>query len=82
MLVLSKKQEKEMSLKAKKKSLNKKEQLQFILEGFPSIGPKSAKKLLEEVKTIRNIINADEESLKKVIGKKAEIVKRLTEENY
>ncbi|MBU2100093.1 hypothetical protein KKB11_02580, partial [Candidatus Micrarchaeota archaeon] len=37
--VLSKKQERETSLNAKKKSLNKKEQLQFIVEGFPGIGP-------------------------------------------
>ena len=32
----------------KRKSLNKKEQLQFIIESFPSIGPKTSRKLLEK----------------------------------
>jgi ERCC4-type nuclease len=80
--VLSKKQDKEVSLNAKKKSLNKKEQLQFIIEGFPGIGPTTAKKLLEEFKSIRGIINASEEDLTNAIGKKGEIVKRLVEEGY
>ncbi|MEK6829456.1 MAG: ERCC4 domain-containing protein, partial [Nanoarchaeota archaeon] len=65
--VLSKKSEKEISLNAKKKTLDKKEQLQFIIESFPGIGPKTAKKLLSEFKTIKNIMNADKETLKKVI---------------
>ncbi|MBR9701442.1 hypothetical protein GOV13_00805 [Candidatus Pacearchaeota archaeon] len=80
--ILSKKQDKEVSLNAKKKSLNKKEQLQFIIEGFPGIGPTTAKKLLEEFKSIKNITNASEEDLTKVLGKKAEIIKRLVEEKY
>ena len=80
--VLSKKQEKETSLNAKKKSLNKREQLQFILEGFPGIGPTTAKKLLKEFKSIKNIINASEEKLKGIIGKKAGVVKKLSEEIY
>jgi len=80
--VLAKKQEKETSFKAKKKSLNKKEQLQFIVEGFPGIGPKTAKKLLEEFKSIRNVINADDEQLKKILGKKSEIFRRIVEEGY
>ena len=46
--ILANKQTKEMSLNAKKKTLNKKEQLQFIIESFPGIGPKTAKKLLEK----------------------------------
>jgi len=80
--ILSKRKSKELSLHVSKKSLNKKEQLQFILEGFPGIGPKTARKLLEKFKTIKNIINASEEELKEVIGKKAEIMKKLFEENY
>jgi len=74
-LILSKKKEKEMSLNVTKKSLDKKERKQFIIEGFPGIGPKTAKKLLKKFKTIRNIINASEEELKEAIGKKAEIFK-------
>lgn len=78
--VLSKRAEpKEAPLNVKKKALNKKEQLQFIIEGFPGIGPKTAKKLLEKFKTIKKIINADEEELKEIIGKKAETLKDLVE---
>jgi len=80
--ILSKKIEKEPSLNAKKKVMNKKEQLQFILEGFPGIGPKSAKKILENFKTIKNVANASEEELEKIIGKKARIMKEIVERIY
>ncbi|MCH8945385.1 MAG: hypothetical protein IIA85_00485 [Nanoarchaeota archaeon] len=79
--VLSKRVEKEPSLNVVKKSLNKKERLQFILEGFPGIGPKNAKKLLEKFKTLKEILNTPIEELEKEIGKKAEIF-RLIEERY
>jgi len=80
--VIANKREKQASLNAKKKSLNKKEQLQFIIEGFPGIGPITAKKLLKKFKTIKNIINADGEELKEILGKKSEIFKRIIDENY
>ena len=80
--VIAKKQKKEeISLKVKKISLNKKEQLQFILEGFPGIGPKTSQKLLKEFKTLKQIINTPLEDIKKIIGKKSEIF-RLLEERY
>jgi Fanconi anemia group M protein len=78
--VLAKKKEKELPLNVKKKSFNKKEQLQFIIESFPGIGPKTAKKLLEEFKTIKNLINASVEEITKIIGKKSQIFKLLEEE--
>lgn len=81
LLVLLRKQEKESSINPKKRSLNKKEQLQFILEGFPGIGPKTAKKLLEKYHSLSNIFNASIEDLKEVIGKKAEVFS-LTKEEY
>lgn len=81
-LLLAKKQKKEISLRAMKKTLNKKERLQFILEGFPSIGPKTAKKLLSHFDTLKNIINASEEELKELISKKAEVIKNLVDESY
>ena len=82
LIVLAKKEEREHeSIRAKKKSLSKKEQMQYILEGFPGIGPATAKKLLKHFKSIKNIINAKEEELKKVIGKKSEIF-LLFEEKY
>ncbi len=70
--VISKKQNKEMSLNGKKKTLDKKEQLQFIIESFSRIGPKTAKKLLQKFGNIQNIINAPEEDLKKILGKNSE----------
>lgn len=80
--VLARKPEKlSESIRAKRKTLNKKEQLQFILEGFPGIGAETAKKLLGKFGTIKNIINSGDEQLRKEIGKKAEIF-RLTDEKY
>ncbi len=82
LIVLIKKQKrKHISIRAVKKSLNKKESLQYILEGFPGIGPATAKKLLKKHKTIKAIINTPVEELKQFIGKKAEVFK-LLEEKY
>jgi len=80
--VLAKREGKELPLNVNKKNLDKKERLQFILEGFPGIGPKSARKLLEKFKSLKNIANASEEELKDILGKKSEIVKKLLEEEY
>ncbi len=80
--ILSKRKSKELSLNVSKKSLNKKEQIQFILESFPSIGPKTAKKLLDKFKTIKNFVNASEEELKEILGKKAGIIKKIIEREY
>ncbi|MBU0894548.1 MAG: hypothetical protein KKF48_02840 [Nanoarchaeota archaeon] len=78
--VLIKKKQKESPINVKKHSLNKKERMQFILEGFPGVGPKTAKKLLNEFKTLQNIINTPLENLKKIIGKKADIFNIIKEE--
>ena len=78
--VLSKKQPKEISLNLKRKSQDVNEQIQYIIESFPGIGPKSARKLLNEFKTIKNVINAEEEDLKKILGKKAEIFKLINKD--
>lgn len=81
--VLAKKKDRpEQSLRASKIHLSDKEQLQFILEGFPQIGPTTTKKLLKHFKTIKNIANASEENLKEIIGKKAEKVYRLFNKKY
>lgn len=47
-----------------------KEQKQFILEGFPGIGPVAAKNLIEKFETIKNIINAPGEELKQILDDK------------
>ena len=80
--VLSKRKPNELPLNVKKKALNKKEQLQFIIEGFPGVGPKTAKKLLKKFKTIKKIINTSKENLKEVIGKKAEIMEKIIDSKY
>ena len=80
--VLSKRKPNEPILNVKNKNLNKKEQKQFIIEGFSGIGPKTAKKLFKKFKTIKNIINASEEELKEVIGKKAENIIKIIEGKY
>jgi len=74
-LLARKKEKSNISLRVKRKVLNKRELLQFILEGFPGIGPATAKKLLQRFKTIKNIFNTPIEILKKEIGKKAYIFK-------
>lgn len=76
--ILARKQtKKHISINPKKKSLNAQEQRQFILEGFPGIGPATAKKLLKEFGSIKNIINQPIENIQKIIGKKSEIFKLL-----
>jgi ERCC4-type nuclease len=70
--IANKTEKTETSLHLTKKSLTKNQQLQFILESFPDIGPKTIKILLKEFKTIKNIFDQPIEKLKKIIGKKAE----------
>jgi Fanconi anemia group M protein len=80
--VLAKRKEKEISQKKRKKAKNSKEQKQLIVEGFNGIGPKTARKVLERFKNIKGFVNASEEELKKVLGKKAETTKKIIEEEY
>lgn len=61
---------KEISIRAKKISLDKNEQVQFILEGFPNIGPKKALRLIEKFKSLKNIFNAPKEQLEEILGKR------------
>jgi len=61
----------ESGLRASKIFLSRAEQLQFVLEGFPNVGPVVAKKLLERFGSLRRVFNASEEDLEKVLGKRA-----------
>lgn len=80
--VLSKRKDKEINLNAKKKTLNKKEQLQFIIESFPGVGPKKARKLLEKFGSIQNIILASTEDMKEILGIQAEGIREIMERKY
>jgi len=80
--VLARRKKTEISLNVNKKSLNVSERTQFILEGFPGVGPKTAKKLLQEFKTLKNIFNASEEELKEILGKKAESFINILNNKY
>ncbi len=60
-----------------KLSLSREEQKQFILEGFPGIGPTTAGKLIAKFKSIKNIINAPEEELEPILGKKTDLFMKL-----
>lgn len=81
--VLAKKKNKqEAPLNISKKTLNKKERLQFILESFQGIGPKNAQKLLTQFKTLNKIINASLEELQETLGKKADSLYELIHYKY
>lgn len=78
--VLARKEGKvENGLRASKIMLSDEEKLFFILEGFPNVGPKTARKLLEKFGSLKEIIGATEEELKEVLGSRAESFKRLVE---
>lgn len=64
-----------------KRSLNIREQLQYILEGFPGIGPATAKKLIARFGSIKNIVEAAETDITNILGKKAESFRHLISYN-
>lgn len=76
-LILSKKKPKESPLNINKKSLGADERLQFILESFPGIGPKTARKILKKYQTLEIFFTAPENELQEFLGKKAENIIKL-----
>ncbi|MEK6898855.1 MAG: ERCC4 domain-containing protein [Nanoarchaeota archaeon] len=76
-LIMRKKTKTDIPLNPKKIILGEKERIQFILEGFPGIGPAKAKKLLEKFHSLENIFLASEEQLEKIIGHQAKSFKSL-----
>jgi len=77
MWILVNKKNKEIDLNFKKRARTKREQMEFILEGFGGVGPKNARKLLEEFGSLKNIFDSSFLELEKVIGKKAEVFRVL-----
>ncbi len=67
------------------KPLTLREQQEYIVSSFPGVGPVLSKPLLKKFKSIKNIVNASLEDLKKVdlIGeKKASKIKEVVESEY
>lgn len=53
------------------------EKKQYILESFPNIGPKKAKKLLEKFSTLSKVFNATEEELKEILKNQSKDLKQM-----
>ena len=73
------------SLLKRKKPLTLNEQQEYIIESLPGIGPTLSKALLKKFNSVKAIINAEEEHLKKIekIGpKKAGSMRKVIEEKY
>jgi len=76
---------KNISLLKKRKPLTLKEKQEYIIESLPSVGPTLSKALLKKFKSVKRVINASEERLKKVekIGdKKSREIKKVIDEFY
>ncbi len=72
LIQIAKRQEKKSSrfaIRPTKSELSQEQQKQFILEGFPGIGPIIAKNLIKEFSSLKNIFNATEFQLEKIINK-------------
>ena len=66
-----------IGLRASKIAMTRDEQIRFILEGFPNIGPVKAEKLLGRFGSLSRIFNASLEDLESVLGKYAGEFKEL-----
>lgn len=76
---------KDFNAHADRKPLTLKEQQEYLVSALPGIGPALAKPLLKKFKTIKKLIGAKEERLKKVglIGeKKAAEIRKVLDSEY
>ena len=80
--IIAEKNKKESSINAMKKNLSPEEELIFILESFPGIGPSKAKKLLEKFGTLKKIVNSSENKLKNILGKNSGGFKEIVGRRY
>lgn len=81
----NKDENKDFSLHTERKPLTPNEQQEYIISSLPSVGPSAAKELLKYFKSVKNIINASEDDLKKVdkVGDKiAKGIKDTVEKEY
>jgi len=68
--VLANKKDNLKSINPNKKIINEEERAEYILESFEGIGPKTSKRLLEKLKSLRNIFSSSDDILEEIIGKK------------
>ena len=76
---------KEFGIRGERKPLTVKEQQEFVVSGFPGVGPTLAKGLLTEFGSVKGIVSASEAELKDVekIGKKkAKEIRKVLDEKY
>ena len=66
-----------LQTRTEKKPLTLLEQKLFIIESLPNVGPVTARKLLEEFGSVKNIINASEKELQEVEGIGKKIAKQI-----
>ena len=78
-LICDKKNKSSLPIRASKIILSKEKQMQYILEGFPHIGPIKAKALISKFKTLKNIFSSSVEDLVPILGKKALNFKEIIE---
>jgi ERCC4-type nuclease len=77
--------DREISLRKGRPGLTLQEQQRYVMESLPLVGPKTAKRLLEEFGSIKDVFNAPEKELEKVdkIGpKKAIRIRKLIDAKY
>lgn len=67
----------EIQVRTEKKPLTTWDQQLYIIESLPNVGPVTARKLLEEFKNVKAVINASEDDLKRVEGIGDKIAKRI-----
>ncbi len=73
------------SFHSSKKQMSNRQQQEFVVSALPGVGPTLSKPLLKKFRTIKKVINASEEELKKtpLIGdRKAKAIKELIELIY
>lgn len=81
--ILAKKQPpKQSGMRASRTLLTEKEQMKFMLEGLPGVGPATAEKLLSHYKTIKNIFSSSYEELKSILGKKTDNIYKIITSEY
>ena len=76
---------KSIYLRNERKPLTLKEQQEYLIEGLPGIGSSLAKSLLSKFKSVKNVINAKEDKLRKVekIGdKKSKVIREVLDSEY